>query len=115
VPAARRARQPPALRRGPLLPLAPLAPGMARDGVATVRLEELDQLAALHGAEGARDAHVLELPLVVPQSQQQRSNQGAGPVLVPSETGHHAIGGAQVLDLGHLALARLLWLVGWLA
>src|SRR5205807_4455472 len=112
VPAARRARQPPALRRRALLPFAPLAPGVAGDGVAPVRLEELDQLAALHGAEGARDADVLELPLVVPQSQKQRSNQGARPVLVPSETGHHAVGGAQVLDLGHLALAGQIWLVG---
>ena len=55
---------------------------------------------------------MLELPLVVPQSQKQRSNQGARPVLVPSETGHHAVGGAQVLDLGHLALAGQIWLVG---
>ena len=48
---------------------------------------------------------MLQLAGVVPQAQQERSDQRARPVLVPAEARHHAIGGAQMLDLGHLALA----------
>ena len=87
------------------LPLLPLPPRVAVQGIRPVRLQEADQLAPLLLGERGGDADVLELAGVVPQAQQQRADHGAGAVLVPAEAGHHAIGGAQVLDLGHLALA----------
>ena len=48
---------------------------------------------------------MLELAGVVPQPEQQRADHRARSVLVPAEARHHAVRGAQVLDLGHLALA----------
>ena len=50
---------------------------------------------------------MVERPGVVEQPQQQRPDVRPGPVLVPAEPGHDAVGGALVLDLEHRPLARL--------
>src|SRR5688572_7718455 len=49
----------------------------------------------------------MELARIVVEAQQQRPDVSAGPVLMPSKTGHDTIGCAGVLDLGHCALAGL--------
>ena len=55
---------------------------------------------------------MLELPIRVPEAEQQRADQRPRPVLVPAEAGHHAVGGALVLDLRHRPLAGLVGRVG---
>ena len=50
---------------------------------------------------------MVELADVVVQPEQERSDERPGPVLVPAEAGHDAVGRALVLDLEHRPLARL--------
>jgi hypothetical protein len=49
---------------------------------------------------------VLQVPLAVPQAQQQRADESSRAVLVPPEAGDDTVGGALVLDLGHRPLPR---------
>ena len=51
---------------------------------------------------------------IVVQAEQERPDQLARSVLVPTESGDDAIGGARVLDLEHRPLARLIGAAGWL-
>jgi len=51
----------------------------------------------------------MEVSVVVEEAQQKRSDVRSGPVLVPPEPRHHAVGSALVLDLEHRPLA---WLAG---
>ena len=51
-------------------------------------------------------------PSRVPEAEEQRADQRPGPVLVPAEAGHHAVGGADVLDLRHRSLAGLVGRIG---
>src|SRR5256885_1177690 len=48
---------------------------------------------------------------IVVEAEEARADHGAGSVLVPSEAGDRAIGGARVRDLEHRALARPVRLV----
>ena len=57
--------------------------------------------------ERRRHADVMERALVVEQPEQERSDVGARPVLVPAESGDDAVGRSLVLDLQHRPLARL--------
>ena len=50
---------------------------------------------------------MVERAFVVEQAEQQRTDVRTGPVLVPAEPRHHAVGRALVLDLEHRALAGL--------
>src|SRR4051812_11139733 len=101
VPAARRAGH--ALVR--IVCPAPLLPWMIVEGPFAQRRELLHELlAACHG-EGRGDADVMERPLVVVEAEEKRPDHRPGTVLVPAEPGDHAVGGARVLDLHHLALA----------
>ena len=107
----RRAAGGPARRRRPR-PCAHSRHGWSCMPAAAVGLQELDQLGALGHREGRGHPDVLELPVGVPQAEEQRADQRARPVLVPAEAGDHAVGGAGVLDLRHRPLARLVRAVG---
>ena len=48
---------------------------------------------------------MVQRPVVVVQTEQQRTDQYVLPGFVPSKPGRHAIGGARVLHLDHGALA----------
>ena len=87
-------------------PLGPLAPRMAVERALAQRRQLLDQRPASLPRERRRDADVVQVALVVEQPEQQRPDVRAGPVLVPPEPGHDAVGGALVLDLEHRPLAR---------
>src|SRR6185436_13782622 len=62
--------------------------------------------------ERRRDAHVVQVALVVVEAEQERAEQRALALLVEAEACHHALGGALVLDLEHGALAGLVRLLG---
>ena len=70
---------------------------------------------ASSSTSAARRSHVNDdvtptwcsVPSSSKRPEQQRPDVRPGPVLVPPEPGHHAVGGALVLDLEHRPLARL--------
>src|SRR5262245_40189518 len=105
VPAAGGARHPPA--RLVRLGVGPLLPGMPVERALPVRLELLGELLPQGRGEAARHPDVVQRPLVVVQTEEQRPDAVA--VLVGPEAGDDAVGGALVLDLepGAFVLAVL--------
>src|SRR6185295_19425192 len=109
VPARGRAWEPLAGRLGvtPARPLGPFLPGVAVRRVLAEGRQLLGERRPAVPRERGRDPDVVELAVVVVQPQQERADVRAGPVLVPPEAGHDAVGRPLVLDLQHRALARL--------
>src|SRR3954468_22246307 len=80
---------------------------MTLERILAVRLEKLHQLLPLGHREARADADVLEVALVVVETEKQRSDRGSFSVLVPAESGDDTIRFALVLHLEHRALVRL--------
>jgi len=71
------------------------------------RFEQRHQLLADFHIERRRHADVMEIAMLVIETEQERADAFTLAVLVPPEAGDDAVGGARVLDLEHRALARL--------
>ncbi len=82
---------------------------MVGGGVLGQRRHLAEQLGAERGGEPGGDADVVESLVVVEQAEQQRADAAA--VLVHAEPGHHAVGGALVLDLDQGPLVGLVHVV----
>jgi hypothetical protein len=106
VPATRGAGHALAGGSGGFLPLGPLRPGVIHERVLTERRQLLDQLPPSVHREAGGDPDAIEPAGGVEQPQQERADERPRPVLVPSKPGHHAVGGAGVLDLGPATLGR---------
>src|SRR4029079_17511421 len=74
-----------------------------------VRRQESNQVPFLLGVEAAGVADELEDAVIRIQPEPQPTDRLSLFSLVPAVAAHHAIGRAQMLDLGHRTLA---WLVG---
>src|SRR5262249_37847920 len=93
------------------LSVGPVAPGMTLERVRAQRRELADELLADGVAERGGDADVVQGPVVVVETEQERADHRAGAVLVPAKAGDDAVGGPRVLDLDHRALTRTIWRV----
>ena len=100
VPATRRAGHALAGRACSRLPFGPLGPGVTVEGVLAERRQFLDQLPAFIRGEAGGDPDVVQSAGFVEQAQQEGADQRSRSVLVPSESGHDAVGRTGVLDLG---------------
>src|SRR5690606_14763221 len=86
-------------------------PGVILLRIRAERGQLASQLLAPRHRKGGRDADVVQHPIIVIQSKQQRAD-GVRRVLVPPKAADHAIRCAFVLYLDHPALARLVRLPG---
>src|SRR5437868_499088 len=89
------------------LRLGPRAPGMSFERLLAIWRQKLHQLKSFCIGETGADANVLEISIVVVETEQQRSNFRFLAALVPAKSGDHAVALALVLHLEHHPLVRL--------
>src|SRR5262245_12219830 len=79
---------------------------MIHECVFTIRFKELCQLLALRCAKARTHTDVLQLALVIEETEQQRSNQTPVTLFVPAKPGDNAVAIAFMLYLEHKTFVR---------
>ena len=85
----------------------PVTPRVGLEGALPVGRQVLHELATLHRGEARRDADVVQRPVVIVETQQERAHGRPRAVLVPAEAGDDAVAVALMLHLEHDPLVRL--------